>query len=264
MLKNFLYLNEDSLAAYLSALEGGLRNSTERRTSTSSAFGGGINAKVVTGSADRNREDATTISVADTAQARFERLEEMATADVERSGWTSVVSPDDDLNDVGIGALIDIECEVYVPDMIRALSSTGGMTDALNMFDTLLPLADIFGLDTTKAPDSRQIAAVRSVVTNLGSDQVLVGERDDTEWRVAGKLLATHLRAEIEGVARVIGKVSAIWKRGEWKPLLSLPGMNLIPREQRRKLEQERPDPEQADRWLEGPAVMFDLLAVYR
>lgn len=264
MLKNFLYLNDDSLAAYLSSLEGGLRSSSEQRSSTSKKLTGGVDAKVASGSADRTREEALSISISDTAQARFERLEGLATDDAEHSGWVTVISPDEDLDGVGIGALIDIECEIYVPDQIRVLSSTGGTREALNTLEALRPMAEMFGLDTASVPTPEQSGAYRSMVNNLGSDQVLVGERDDSDWRVAGKLLGQHLNGEIEGFARVVGKVSAAWKTGQWKPILSLPGMNIVSREQRRKVEREGPEPGNSESWLQGPALMLDLLAVYR
>jgi hypothetical protein len=105
---------------------------------------------------------------------------------------------------------------------------------------------------------------MRFMANNLGNDQVLVGEPDSESWRVAGKLLASNINGEIDGLARVVGKVSTIWQKEEWKPLLSLPGANLIPREQRRKLERTKPTEDQQDNWLEGPALMLDVLAVYR
>jgi hypothetical protein len=264
VLKNFLYLNEDSLAAYLSSLEGGLRGSSEKSSSTSKVLTGGVDAKVVKGTAEGSREEAVHISLADTAQARFERLEGLATENAEQSGWVTVNSPDDDLDGIGIGALVDIECEIYVPDQIRLLSSTGGTREALNTLEALRPMAEMVGLDTGSVPTPEESGAFRSMVSNLGSDQVLVGERDDSNWRIAGKLLGRHLNGEIEGFARVVGKVSAAWRAGQWKPILSLPGMNIMPREQRRRLEREGPEPGNSESWLEGPALMLDLLAVYR
>ena len=168
------------------------------------------------------------------------------------------------MDGIGIGALVDIECEVYVPQVIQALSAQGGLTDALDTMDVLMPFADLFGLDTSNLPEPRQREAMRTVSTRLAGDQVLVGERADSEWRVAGRLLSHHVRGDIEGVARVVGKVSAVWKVGTWKPLLSLPGLNLMSREQRRRLERTRPSESQQNSYLEGPAVMLDLLAVYR
>ncbi|WP_276320667.1 hypothetical protein [Phytoactinopolyspora endophytica] len=40
--------------------------------------------------------------------------------------------------------------------------------------------------------------------------------------------------------------------------------MNLVPREERRKMERQAPAPGKEDEYLEGPALMLDLLALYR
>lgn len=264
MLKNFLYLNDDALGSYLSALEGGARSSVQQRTARSSGVQGGVDARILNAKGDRAAEDETTIDLADTAHARYERLEQHALDDPERAGWITVLSPDVDLDGVGIGAIIDIECEIYVPHIIKALSASGGLSEALDAFNALLPVAGALGLDTSGGPDTTQVAAIRSIAGSLGGDQVVVGERDDTEWRVAGRLLTPHLRGEVDGVARVVGKVATIWKAGRWKPLLALPGMSLLPRDQRRALERQQPSEDQAENWLEGPAAMLDILAIYR
>jgi hypothetical protein len=74
----------------------------------------------------------------------------------------------------------------------------------------------------------------------------------------------TNFDAENEGFARVVGKVSAQWDKGNWKPLLVLPGMNLLSREQRRAMQRRGPDEGQESSWLEGSAIMLDVLAIYR
>jgi hypothetical protein len=266
MLKSFLYLNEASLSNYLSELEGGQRETVEHRASKKTSIGGGVDAKILSGKGDRGNEDETTITMSDTAHARFGRFETLVSADAERHGWIDVTNPDADLKDVGIGALISMECEIYVPEMIKALSKSGGLGEAIDMMSAILPSAGLLGLDTSGVPSGEQLTAMRSFVSGLGSDQVVVGEHDDSDWRVAGKALAQYISAgvDLEGYARVVGKVSARWNKGQWKPLLSLPGMNLLPRKERRELEKKGPEPDQADQWLEGPAVMLDLLAVYR
>lgn len=245
MLKNFLYLNTDSLSAYLSSIEGGLQTDIKRETLAEG--------------------DATTVSLSVTAQARFERLESLATQDRARTGWITVgSSPDEEFGAVKVRSIIDVDCEIYIPDTIKALSRTSGMANVLGIFETIMPQAEMLGMDVKDMPTSPQISAMRSLVNNVTIEQVLVGEMEDSDWRVAGKLSPNFLYGEIEGIARVVGKVSAVWQKGQWKHLLALPGANLIPRAQRRSLERKTPKEEEAENWLEGPAVMLDLLAVYR
>jgi hypothetical protein len=122
----------------------------------------------------------------------------------------------------------------------------------------------MFGEALEGLPDEGQIGAMTGVIGALGSDLVFVGEPNGGDWQIAGKLLQPNLRADVDGHARVVGKVSSQWRKGAWKSLLALPGMNLMNREQRRKLESEGPKPGQEDNWLEGPALMLDVLAIYR
>ena len=264
MLKNFIYLNEPALDGYLSALEDGLRGSVQEKKSTSGSVSGKGGVPVVNVQGEKGHEEERTTSRTDTASARFERLQRLARGDVEASGWIDVVDPDTDLKGIGIGALIELECEVFIPEMIKALSPSGGLAQAIDQVQALAPLAALLGSDVSGLPAAGQLDAVKGFANNLGGDAVVVGEPNDSDWRVAGKLLDPYLHGEVEGYARVVGKVSAVLGTGAWKPLLALPGMNLLSRDKRREMERKGPDEGQEGSWLQGPAIMLDVLAIYR
>lgn len=264
MLKNFIYLNEPDLDSYLSALEDGLRGSVQAKTAKSSSVSGKIGVAGIGAGGDQERQQEETTSRTDTASARFERLQRLARSDVDASGWIDVVDPDTDLKGIGIGALIELECEVFIPETIKALSPSGGLAQAISQVQALAPLAAMLGKDMSALPPSGQLDAVKDFANNLGSDAVLVGEPNESDWRVAGKLLDPYLHGEVEGYARVVGKVSAVLGTGAWKPLLALPGMNLLSRDKRREMERKGPSEGQEQNWLEGPAIMLDVLAIYR
>lgn len=116
----------------------------------------------------------------------------------------------------------------------------------------------------TGLPPTGQLDAMKGLANTLGGDAVVVGERDDSDWRVAGRLLDQYLFGDVEGYARVVGKVSTVLRPGSWKPLLALPGMNLMGRDKRREMERKGPDEGQEDSWVKGPAIMLDVLAIYR
>jgi hypothetical protein len=265
VLRRFLYLDEQALADYLSAVEGGARDSAQRTRRTAGKGGGGVDLKAVSGTAERSREDQETFSMSDTPAARYERLDQLAKADPEASGWVEVLDIDTDLDVLGIGMIVEVECEIHVPDIVKAMSSSGGIGDALDQLDTLLPFVEALGLDIgTEIPSKTQREAMTGFVRAFNGDQVVVGEFDTSEWRVVGRLNSSYLHGDIEGVARVVGKISIRWPQSEWKPLLALPGMSLLPREQRRRLQQTRPGPAERNQYVEGPAVMLDVLAIYR
>ena len=152
-------------------------------------------------------------------------MQRLARSDVEASGWIDVVDPDTDLKGIGIGALIDLECEVFIPETIKALSPSGGLAQAIEQIQALAPIAALFGSDVSGMPAARQLDAMKGFASNLGSDAVLTGEPNESDWRIAGKLLDPYIHGEVEGYARVVGKVSAVLGTGACKPLLALPGL---------------------------------------
>jgi hypothetical protein len=265
MLRNFLYLNEATLNGYLSSLEDGLRSAAERRTSETKAVSGkaGVGGFGAQGEAESDSELSNSYS--DTSEARFERFMNLCAAAPERSGWIDVVNSDDDLPAASPGMIFEFDCEIFVPPMIRSLTSSGGIGQAMNMLKSMAPLVKALQPQSFELPPDEQVEAVSAMAALMGDDLVVVGERDDTDWRVAGRLIASSIRNdELDGVARVVGKVSSVLKPGEHKSLLALPGMNLMTREQRRAQSKSGPKPGEEANWLSGPAVMLDVLAVYR
>lgn len=264
MLRNFLYLNTVALDGYLSALEDGLRTGSESEHSTTADKSLGADARIVKGNVGKSVAGTRRTTGQDTPEARFARLMDIANKDPEPLGWIEVVDPDNDLKGVGFGAMLFGEVEFYIPRMVRLLASGGDFGRAMDMIDRMEPLADLLGLDKKGLPDKRQRHAARSAVDALGADLVAVGEWDDSDWKVAAQLTAEYVRAELEGPAQFVGKVSKQWPEGQGRHLLALPGTTLLPRRERRALESKKPDNPDDDSFLLGPVLMLDLLAVWR
>jgi len=73
------------------------------------------------------------------------------------------------------------------------------------------------------------------------------------------------LESILEGRARLVGKVSRVLRSGRWRPFLTFPGMNVVPREERRRMERQPPATgREGVYYLSGPALILDMLAVYR
>lgn len=263
MLRKFLYLDEAALDGYISTLEDGLRVRMERSVESRREREAGLDVKVAKARGTGGASESQSTEMSDTGQARFERLLALAEADPESAGWVDL-NQLSDLSDVGYGALVHAECEVFIPDAVQLLAGHGGAGDALDAMLELLPHAESLGLDTEGLPEAGEMRAMSSLLAKMSSDLVFVGE-DESEWRVAGKLTEAHTRdGDIDGFVRVVGKVTTRWSENRWKPLLALPGASLVPRKERKALEAQRPTEEDEDSFLEGPAVMLDVLAMYR
>jgi hypothetical protein len=264
MLRRFLYLDAPTLADYVSALEGGSRESLETKSVAGKSSEGALDVKVARGNLGRTQQAEERLSLSDTPQARFERLTRLAEANPEEAGWITVLEPDDNLAQAGIGAIIDFECEIYIPQIIKAFSPQDGISQALEVMDELLPAARALGLDVSGIPQKKERTAVKKFADVIGGKLLVVGEFDDSDWHIAGQLDASYVNGDLEGRVRVTGKIANRWGTGTWKPLLALPGSSLLPRHERRALEKQKPQADDENNYLEGPAVMLDILAIYR
>ncbi len=265
MLRRFLYLDAAALSQYIGAVEGGLISESTLRTRSTGTGGAGVDLKVLKGSGERAHEDEESRTLADTDEARFDRLVKAAREAPDELGWVDVVQPDLDFADVGIGAIVSWECDIFVPQIVQTMASSGEVASAVKMMEDLLPNAEAFGLDLEGMPDAAQLKAVSGFVDGLDASLLVVGEDDATEWSIAGHLgQEALLSGELDGRAILVGKVSRVLPAGRWKPFLTFPGMNLMSREQRRKQERQSPEQGKEDQYLHGPALMLDILAIYR
>lgn len=225
-----------------------------------------MDVKVAHASGDRSHEDEDEESrtFADTDEARFDRLLCGADATPDVLGWVEVLEPDRDFDGIGVGAMVSWECDLYIPDVVQAMARQGKALGVIDMMQKLLPAATNLGFDTMDLPSEEQVKAVGAFIGGLDARLVVVGEDEETDWRVAGQLTGDFLHGDIEGRARIVGKASDVIPRDRWKPFLTFPGMKLAPREQRREMEQQGPVPGKEGEYLAGPAAMLDVLAIYR
>ena len=105
-----------------------------------------------------------------------------------------------------------------------------------------------------------------SFLDQLDVAPVVVGDDSDTDWKVVGSLDKRWIAGEasFDGRVRVIGKVRKKIAADRWYPMVSLPGMNLVNRDERRRLERKGPtDESEKDRFVSGPALVLDYLAIF-
>ena len=238
MLINAKYLDSDQLASYVAALEDGVRESRASRVSVDKSRSGGIDAKLVKGDLGRNTIDDEKITTTDHDDARLKRLLDAAASNPDNAGWVEVLQPKIDLTEARIG----------------------------NLVQNLEPAAKSLGLDMSGLPSSDELGAISRFTDTMQIAPILIGDDDDTDWKVAGSIDPKWIRNidEIEGRCIVIGKVRKIIPAGRWHLMASLPGMNLLSREERRKRERSGPTNAGEDlQYIAGPVAILDFLAVY-
>lgn len=266
MLKDFLYLNTDSLSQYVSQVEDGLRSergSTTGSTKSREAGVGGslpVNAK---GASDRSEEE--TISFSDTPHAQFERLLRAVQGSEDEFGWYDVVQPDTELQGLPIGSFLSFDADVYIPEMSKALSAAGDLKSTLSALEGMTRLMEGAGhAKPANMPDAGQLEMLGNVAELMAGTETMVGDFDSSDWKVTGTLEGRTPRDDFDGFAHVVGKVAGFISPGSSKPLFNLPGQQLLSRDQRRALERKGPGPGQEANWVAGPAVLLNILAIYR
>jgi len=265
MLRNFLYINESALDGYLSSLEDGLRQNLDSKINTLVAADAKLKVPIldvgVGGNTSRQSEEAT--SRHDTSNARYERLRTLALADQVSSEWIIIKDPDSQLPELERGSMIEIDCDAYIPDSVRTLSSLGNIANFANQIGAISDLAGTLNIDTKGLPDSTQLDAL-SRASSVSVENVVVGEVELSDtWRMKAKLDQRFLVSNIDGRVTIVGKLIEKWSSKEWRPLLELKGVSTIGRQQRRSLERTAPAPDQEGNWLEGPAFSLEVLAIY-
>lgn len=265
MLRSFLYLNETTLADYVSAMEGGVRSTVGDRRTESRGLHGKAGIGPVGGGGDSTKENEMTISMTDSPPAQFERLMKLAESDPEAAGWVEVLEPDSELPELLTGALIELECEIEVPTFVKMLNRGTGL---INTMKSLSEMSAFLPTKTGAATiDPEQVALVETVSGLMGDKVMIIGRPESDDWQTAGQLLPQHLRVsveDLEGEVRVVGKIMRKLKPGERHPLLAIPGSSILSREKRRELAKKGPSSESDDSWVTGPAVILDILAIYR
>ena len=264
MLRRFIYLDASALSQYVTALEGGRTTESTTRHTRVGRRSGGVDAKVINAAGEKSREEEESKTLSDTDEAQFDRLLQAAANDPEELGWVEVMEPDADFEGIGIGAMLSWECDLYVPEIVQMMASSGEAMEAIETMQNLVPMAGRLGLDVEGLPSGEGMGAMSGFIRGMKAKLLVVGDDDETDWRVAGQLDAESLRGDVEGRAIVVGKVSKVLAPGRWKPYLTFPGMNLLPRDERRKLERKPPETGKENEYLSGPAIMLDILAIYR
>jgi hypothetical protein len=152
---------------------------------------------------------------------------------------------------------------VEVPPALKAIAG-GKITQTLETIDTLASVSTFLGIDTAKLPGKSEVGAIRKMYTGVEIPKLAVCYFDDSEWKLIATIKPEFERADVEGFGRVVGKVVSALPTGSTKPLLTMKGMSFLNRQQRRELERTTITDKNRDQFIEGPALVIDLLAIYR
>lgn len=251
---DFLYLDEARVTEYLSRIEGGQSDEELRRQVRELGGGGSVSATVGPIGAEANVARAVNEeserTIRQTAASRFARF---------LDAWRAAAQEIDESLSQVFGTLqsrmaVHVDCELDIPDVSRFLSSD---TDFAGMFE----FAQAIG-QTPSGFDPNLLAQFTQAQNLLGDKFIIFGLLHQDEPKLVLRLEKRHLRVsatDLEGEVSVVAKVLKKLNENDSVPLLAFPGLDMLPRHQRRNMQTSN-----SDQVVNGPAVSLDVVAIYR
>lgn len=265
-MREFLYLNESLVDQFLAQVEDGLwEEQQEREKRTGDKKGGGsIGAKglKVEGSMGSGREIEESRTRRQTPESRFNRLAKLA-PELPDGEFLQI---EDDTRDLyGIlkpGLLIATECYVDIPSVGRAVAK-------IEEVKGLVDFMTIFGSERLDPGAQEAIDGISAFAERAGGDIICTGEIGDDLPILVFKLKSEYLRVDVsdlEGDAVILANVHRKWPEGDSYPILTVPGLDVMSRKDRRKMKAtaKKTDTEDNDVFLEGPGITLSVVAIFR
>lgn len=260
MLREFLYLDSPLVDNYLAQVEDGLYDAVKHRESGShnAAAGGGLRTPVVnleaSGGGSSERESEHTLR--QTPESRFNRLygklDARVIEDFSSNIWGSI----------NRGEILDVTCELEVSSIARLLAQSDQISPVIDLMRTFNP--------STASLDDQTINGLKTLSSMGGNDKFIATGELDTEGPVfAFRLDKSNLRCDLDdldGEVNVLGKVERKWPQGESHSIMSIPGLSLMSRRDRReamKRKDSTAEPVEGTE-LDGPGVSMSVIAIYR
>jgi hypothetical protein len=262
--REFLYLNDDLVNQFLAQAEGGLYDEEAERERAAGDRHGDISLKVGPAVAGGSRRSGVDSEVSrtrrQTPESRFNRLALLLPELPEKEylyfepgggNLYSLATP---------GRLLTTECYVDTPSVGRLLAQSeqlSGLADLMRMFNA----------DGVDAKTEEALSGFSALSNIVGSDVICTGEIDDDLPVLVFKLLKKFLRADLgalEGEAIILGNIHRKWPEGQRYPLITVPGLDLMSRADRRRLQATTKSDDSNDMTIDGPGLTLSVVAVYR
>ncbi|MFD8948939.1 hypothetical protein ACFV0B_08810 [Streptomyces xanthophaeus] len=258
LLRRFLYLDEQLVRESLAQADSGIfeEQTITRSNNSDRKLGGEAKVGPVGGKVERGKVSSEEIAhvLKQTPESQFNRLyawleESSQTVDIfanDAEVWRGLRS----------GEVVVAQCELEVPTASRFMTSPDEM-------EAVSQMMSLFG----QTMDQGQLSAIEGFAAlSRSSEQrvVIVGDVDEEAPKVVSALKKSALRVEydeLETEATVVGILHKKIPAGERHLLFNLPGMNLLPRAERRRMAQAADaDPTM---FIEGPLGIVTPLAIF-
>lgn len=256
-MRDFLYLDVRQVDQYLAQVEDGLYDDQNEQQSSGRERKAGAKAKAgpveLAGDIGGSSADEISRTRRQTPESRFNRLyQHLNTVEIDELS-RSVFST------VNRGQVLEVDCAVDIPTIARTLANSSELT---GMAELMRSLGETIDDETT-----RMMEGVTALAQRSDGSIVATGEIGSDEPTFVFKLARESLRVtldDLEGDATVIGTVQRTWPQTESYPVLTIPGLNILSRKERREMERSTSDDDEDAPVIKGPGVTLNVVAIFR
>lgn len=256
-MRDFLYLDVRQVDQYLAQVEDGLYDDQSEQQSSGRDRKAGAKLKggplEVGGDIGSNSADEISRTRRQTPESRFNRLyPHLGTVEIDEL-TQSVFST------VNRGQVLEVDCAVDIPTFARTLANSSELTGMAELMRT-------FG-ETVDDETTRMMEGITTLAQRSDGSIVATGEIGSEEPIFVFKLARESLRValdDLEGDATVIGTVQRTWPATETYPVLTIPGLNILSRKERREMERNTSDEDDDAPVIKGPGVTLNVVAIFR
>lgn len=265
MLRSFAYLDSDFLQQLVAQIDNGLLKTTAIEDSIISSKNGGADLKVASGKIGREESNTTSQQLEISSSAQFNRLLEYCQNNDNETGW-KCVEDTAGLSSISLGSLVQSRVNISIPQEIKAISRS---KEYSNILGDIAPFKNyIPGWNEAEMKDvSDKVASLQQFQRYFKGNLIIQADlAQDENAKYVGKLKQKFISDEDEIESDgyfIVGKVKETWGEEEWKQPLLLSGMDVFNREERRRKMSEKPSKDNADGFIEGPAALLQVLAIY-
>jgi hypothetical protein len=261
MLREFLYLDSSLVDQYLAQVEGGLYDNELERLGDASSRAS--NAELDAGVGQDGGRQTTSRSEEvervrrQTPESRYNRLHDA----LDGNFLALDESSSNVFDQLQVRQMVSADCYVDIPSMSRTLANAPAL-------EGVADLMRMFAPEKLNGEAEKALGGLAKLSAISNGDVVATGELGDGEAKLAFKLSQDALRVpleELEGEAMIIGRVQKKWPEGQRYSLLNIPGLNMMSREDRRKMEKKTKTENQAQgTFVEGPGASLSVVAIFR
>lgn len=267
MLKTFAYLDTDLLQQLIDQIDGGSLKQRSVEDSITSSKSGSGNLRFASGKIGQGNSLTTTQQFEMSPSAQFNRLHSYCEKNAEETGWEYIEDPAQfTLLHQNPGKLVESQVNISIPQAIKGI-------DEAAKYSSFLEDASAFKAYLTNWDEEEMQKDLEQARLLQRFQQYLQGklivEADFTNGvnaKYVGKLNKKFIKNEDElenDGYTIIGKVKDTWGKGEWRQPLLLSVMNVFNREDRRKIMGTKPNKGDESNFIEGPAALLQILAIY-